>query len=225
MKYILTLGLFMTYYSGFGQLNFALTSDTIAYPIAVGISGVCTVDIENTTASSIQLSIIRIENDVAPDWGSAICTSTLCYPFMVDSVSLVIASGTTEEIKLYFQFSTHTTDTARGLFLFRNEDDTINQYSHNFYGVDSEQTLTVTTLKQIKNLTISPNPFYSNTIIQFPEQLYNERLQIISVNGKIVKSVLVTGSSYELYREELSKGLYFLQFESGKYSTQRLLIH
>lgn len=224
MKYILTLSLFLVNFPSFGQLTFTLTSDTICHPPGVDVSGACTIEIENSTDSSIQLSIVRLTNDVAPHWLNAICTSVFCYPASVDSVSLEIASGTTEEIKLFFQFFAYNADTAHALFLFRNEQDTLNRLSQNFYGVDSTQPLSILPLKQKKSIIIAPNPFRSSTIIQFPEHLDNERLQIITSKGIIVKSVLVTGSSYEMHSDGLPKGWYFLRLESGKHPAQRLLI-
>ena len=124
---LLTLGL-----SCYGQLNFNVVSDTIAFPNNVGVSGECVVEIENPTNANIQLNVVRLENVVQPNWFSAICTSIKCYPAGVDSVSVDVMPGDTEVVRIYFQYHSNTTDTARALMRFSNDQNALNLFYTQF---------------------------------------------------------------------------------------------
>lgn len=210
----------------FGQLTFIHTSDTIAYPTVPVVSRYCTIEIDNPTQTAFQFSVIRVENQVVPNWASAICTSVDCYVTTVDSASVTILPGTSEEVKLYFAFFQNTTDTARALFLFRNEQNPSNHYLHNFYGVDSSQLLNIHDWNTpVTGFTIAPNPFASATLIQFPEKLSNETLQILNSTGKVVESFVINGAAIEIERGNLLNGVYFVRLASGKFPMQRLVVY
>ena len=210
---------------GYSQLSFTITSDTIAYPDEIGISGECVIEVENQASSPTLLSIIRLENDVAPDWITAICTWELCHFSSVDSVSIEVPPLSTKEVKIYFQFLTSTIDTARCLMLFRDEENEANNLVHDFYGVSSEETLDLAERKREERIRIAPNPFHSATRLLFPDLLQNEKVNIISASGVLIRSFLISGDSFQFHREMLPEGMYLLQFDSGKYPTERLVIY
>ena len=208
----------------YAQLTYTITTDTIASTEQINFAGECKVDVANNSDSPILLTILRQENQLPNGWYTTICDWEQCHFDGVDSVSIQVPPQSVNEVKINFAYLSHNSDTARCLMLFRNEDNVLNSFQHNFYGVDGSQPLSVEDRDKEKRVQIGPNPFDASTRIQFPETLRNERMNIISSSGVLVRSILVSGDSFELQRETLSKGVYLLQFESGKYKTERLVI-
>ena len=219
-----TLLAILTHFSASSQLSYTLTTDTIAHTDQIGISGACIIEVANPTDSPILLSIIRDQNHTPGGWFTAICDWQQCHFAGVDSVSIQVPPNSVNEVNIYFQYVSHTSDTASCRILFRNEEDHANRLEQYFYGVDGSQILSTADRDKEKRVKIGPNPFDTYTRIQFPETLRNERMNIISSSGVLVRSILVSGDSFELQRETLSKGVYFLQFASGKYTSERIII-
>jgi hypothetical protein len=75
---------------------------------------------------------------------------------------------------------------------------------------------------------ISPNPVTNYTIIKAPEQWEDKvNIQLMDINGRLVKSVLMDGLVYELdFQDELAPGNYYLNFykEDGSFLQQSKLI-
>ena len=64
------------------------------------------------------------------------------------------------------------------------------------------------------SITISPNPFTSQTTITFNEEQKNTTITIMDVIGKEIKTINFSGKQYILDKEEMSKGIYFVQITS-----------
>lgn len=66
------------------------------------------------------------------------------------------------------------------------------------------------------SITVSPNPFSSQTTISFSEIQQNTVVKIIDVVGQEIRKVNVSGTkNVVMERGDLSKGIYFLQIEKG----------
>ncbi len=77
------------------------------------------------------------------------------------------------------------------------------------------------------NLTVFPNPFSAQTILQTSNQLVNGTLTVYNLNGQIVKQMNnLTGQSIILNRDGLSNGLYFIQLTQDNkiIATNKLVI-
>ncbi len=65
-------------------------------------------------------------------------------------------------------------------------------------------------------ITISPNPFTSQTTISFSEPQKNTTIKIMDVVGKEIKTVLFSGKSLILEKGEMQSGVYFVQITDEK---------
>ena len=95
-------------------------------------------------------------------------------------------------------------------------------------------TITVITCTGIQSLTetnsivqIYPNPFTSETTIDFNADYKNATLKIIDVLGKELKRINFSGKQVILEREELKAGMYFIQIisENKIISTNKIIIN
>jgi hypothetical protein len=65
-------------------------------------------------------------------------------------------------------------------------------------------------------ITISPNPFSSQTIISFTKELKNANIKIIDILGKEVKTYQMSGSRMVIEKGELRSGVYFIHVVEEK---------
>jgi len=65
-------------------------------------------------------------------------------------------------------------------------------------------------------ITISPNPFTSETTISFNELQKNTTIKIMDAIGKEIKTINFTGKQLVIEKGEMSKGIYFLQITDEK---------
>lgn len=76
------------------------------------------------------------------------------------------------------------------------------------------QNTTTTGIKEslIENeITISPNPIASQAIVSFKAEQKNTTLRVVDALGKEVKSAIINGKYFVFEKENLPKGIYFLQ--------------
>lgn len=220
---LLVVFLLMTLFSS-AQLNYNVTSDTIAFPSAIWVSGQCNVDVFNSTNAPIQLNIVRLEKDLQPDWASAFCTSVDCYLASVDSVSVNVLPGQTEEVIIYFQYIAETSDTARVLVKFSNDQDPSDSFTHNFYGIDSTNVLNLESLENQEEIEVYPNPMTTITTIHFPSDLEGIPVELLDSRGQLQRSYIVEGDKLVVHRDNLAKGVYFISFPSLNHGTKRIVI-
>ncbi len=68
-----------------------------------------------------------------------------------------------------------------------------------------------------EGLTISPNPFTSQTTIRFVKEQNNTTIKIVDVLGNEIKTLHISGKQCTIEKGEMSKGIYFIQIiEKGK---------
>jgi hypothetical protein len=61
-------------------------------------------------------------------------------------------------------------------------------------------------------VSVSPNPFSVETVIQTSHPLINASLKVYDINGKLVRQINnITGQSITLFRDNLPGGLYFIK--------------
>ena len=74
----------------------------------------------------------------------------------------------------------------------------------------------VNELSQNNEINIYPNPFSPQAIISFSETQQKTTIKIMDVVGKEIKSVLFSGNSLILEKEEMQSGVYFVQITDEK---------
>jgi hypothetical protein len=76
------------------------------------------------------------------------------------------------------------------------------------------------------NFMIWPNPFSLQTTLTFTYFQKNDLIKIIDLYGKVVQVSNFTGKKFEIYRENLSSGIYFVQItnEQNNVFTQKIII-
>jgi len=90
----------------------------------------------------------------------------------------------------------------------------------------SDASAGIESLTDNGNLKIYPNPFNNKTIIEFPNPS-NEpfKLTLTDLSGKVVRIINnITDSLYELDREGLSNGFYFIELRGEKTYRGKILI-
>jgi len=83
---------------------------------------------------------------------------------------------------------------------------------------------------ETKNISVSPNPFKDYTYINVKsEEVTEYTVNLIDITGKIIKTeTLETNTKYVLYRNNLTAGVYLLQFinaKEGIISTEKIIIY
>ncbi|MEO5572029.1 MAG: T9SS type A sorting domain-containing protein, partial [Bacteroidia bacterium] len=118
-------------------------------------------------------------------------------------------------------------DTINGSSLdsLKTADDIIQQFYDSCY----EFTVSINEIEGNNcNLTISPNPFSLQTLIQFNCLTNDEfKFTLFDVNGKIVRKIeKITSNQITLKKENLESGIYFFKLENskGKFTAGKLVV-
>ncbi|MBU1718245.1 MAG: T9SS type A sorting domain-containing protein, partial [Bacteroidetes bacterium] len=75
------------------------------------------------------------------------------------------------------------------------------------------------------NLTVSPNPFTSQTTISFGKPITEYRILITDVTGKVVfEDKNASGEKYVLQRGTLERGMYLLEITNEEFRMTRKLV-
>ena len=77
--------------------------------------------------------------------------------------------------------------------------------------VQNTPTVNVPEIMKEINITISPNPFTSQTTISFSQEQTNTKIKITDILGKEIKSINFTGTQCTLEKGTMQAGIYFVQ--------------
>jgi uncharacterized delta-60 repeat protein len=80
---------------------------------------------------------------------------------------------------------------------------------------NNDITTNIDEIKYKSMVSISPNPFNSNTTISFNEEQKNSTIKIIDMNGKEVKTINFSGKQLVVEKGTLPPAVYFLVITSG----------
>jgi hypothetical protein len=77
-----------------------------------------------------------------------------------------------------------------------------------------------------RSVSIHPNPFTSETTISFSEEQKNCTVRIIDVLGKELKKINFTGKKLMIAKEEMLKGIYFVEIteENGNVVNKKIVL-
>ena len=199
-----------------GAQTFTLTmvSDTIACGMpgdAIYVYG----ELTNTTASPQIMDIIRAENNVPPDWETALCMD-VCYVPSVDSFQ---ASFSANESKTFiFHFYTDTiAGNGNGLVQFKNVADPTETMAQRFYGkTDCIVGFSENEPAKLLALGNDPNPVFSSTTIHFSLAQAGEiSLSVHDMAGRLVEMLVNESKGAGTHRvlfdtKNLPTGTYFI---------------
>ncbi|MCH8902649.1 MAG: T9SS type A sorting domain-containing protein [Bacteroidetes bacterium] len=187
--------------------------------------------ITNNTGADIQIDIIRIENNLASGWLTAMCLD-VCLPPGVDSTQLYLEAGKTQSYTMYF-FTDSNESTSDVLILFRNVANSANSFTQRFYA-ESDNNFSHVASIPVKQPTVGiyPNPFTSFAIIEFDSYLLFQydrlSLTLYNIIGKEVKRYDdLKENQVKITREFLPDGkyIYALRSESGMIKTGKFSIN
>ncbi|HLG03509.1 MAG TPA: T9SS type A sorting domain-containing protein [Bacteroidia bacterium] len=187
-----------TNYNGSFTLNM-ISADTVS-----GIAGsTLTVELNliNPTTSAVLIMVKRMQNNLAPNWTSAMCAD-ICYSATTDSITIMINPGDTQLFHFYFYSDVVPGMSSAGL-LFRNVYAQNNSYPKMFYGIT--ELVGLPEISGTMPLTIYPVP--AENIIHIMSALIPETVEIMDVTGKIVYA----GNSADPDISILSPGIYFVR--------------
>jgi hypothetical protein len=63
------------------------------------------------------------------------------------------------------------------------------------------------------NISISPNPFTSQSVISFSQEQRNCTIYIEDISGKKIKTYTFSGKEFTIEKGEMNTGIYFLKIE------------
>lgn len=86
----------------------------------------------------------------------------------------------------------------------------------------NQETLTTPELNISENISVYPNPTTASIHFKADTDLENEKIFIYSNSGKLVKKTTIN-SSNSIDLSEFSTGIYFIQFESNKYNSFKII--
>jgi hypothetical protein len=237
MKKIATLFLFLPAFV-FGQ-SFSFHSDTVNFHGQPGAFFEHYVDIGNVSGQSLNVSIIRTQNDLPAEmWSSSICAGLLCFPPEVDTVDYAFYFGPLlpdSSIDFHLQVFTNPTVPGIGIVTIKvenqaNPSDTAAltfTFSTMPTGIKNKELLITGTFQLLPNY---PNPFNPETTIPFEIggfQPVHAKLSVYNVLGQRVAVPLnkvLSPGIYEIpwdgkdnYGEPVSSGLYFYELSAGNF--------
>ena len=75
-------------------------------------------------------------------------------------------------------------------------------------------------------INIYPNPFTSQTTINFSEYQNNSTIKIVDLQGKVIKSINFSGKEFELEKDAMQAGMYLIQVTDDKqnFTSKKILI-
>jgi len=78
----------------------------------------------------------------------------------------------------------------------------------------------------IAKINIYPNPFTSQTTINFSEYQNNSTIKIVDLQGKVIKSINFSGKEFELDKDAMQAGMYLMQVTDDKqnFTSKKILI-
>lgn len=182
LKYIGLILLATLPMRSFGQaFDFSLVDDSVM--VMTANNQYMKADLVNTGSDTLELDIIRLENDVANGWYSGLCVDGNCQTAIVDSIRVPIPPQSTSEFRMYFAFFVQPADTAHTKILFRNVNDAGNSFDQHYYAFVHESL----DIEKHADASISlyPNPFEDDLFVQLDgvESAW-DLLEILDMQGR-----------------------------------------
>ena len=156
-------------------------------------------------------------------------TTTMTSDIIAAADSIIIAGSVTSwtnfSIPIYY-LNGDTPDS--GLIIF-SAGTTANPVLNDYLYIDdlalSGGTVGIEKTIEPLNVSVTPNPFTSQTTIKFNEEQTNTSIKIIDMVGKEIKTINFTGKQYVIERGEMKEGIYFVKIIDGaKIYTEKIVV-
>jgi len=215
MKNLFVTFLFLLIFaSGFCQtFDLTIESDTV-YLSSQYQTKHCYAYLNNDSADSIHVDIIRVVNDGPPNWFSGMCADTVCYYPSTDSIHVVIPPNGQVAFRAAFILANDTTTViAEAIYEMKNKTNHGNQpISHSFYGINRNMISSNSEMELITAFKISPNP--TSDFISIETNVDIQQLRLFNLQGQLI---LEKQNEFELLNVGFLKtGIYLLEINSKK---------
>lgn len=102
----------------------------------------------------------------------------------------------------------------------------VGDYGNNVIRKITQGSTSITSLMSNEALSISPNPFKSETVIAFETVQINTTITIFNSLGEKIKTVQFDGTKYVLERKDLTEGIYFVQIvdKTNRITNRKLIV-
>ncbi|MEO5645068.1 MAG: T9SS type A sorting domain-containing protein [Bacteroidia bacterium] len=174
-------------------------------------------DLINTGTSDVLIEVIKLQENYAPGWNSALCMS-ICYSSSVDSVTFLLEANDTMHFSLDY-FTSQTADSSRVRVGFMNEGFPANHFIQLFKGYTS--VMTGTQPVETASFEIYPNPCTSDLhFVNNEAQGNDDEYFIYDLNGKLQKKISSnTAVEFSIDVSDLSQGVYFIEQRGAQASS------
>lgn len=207
---------------GVGRLSaqsFTLSSDSLyGTADANRAEYVLNLDVVNPSATKpVSVKWERYENVFATGWaGNQICVYGICYHYTVNTGSILIDPGATEEFSAHFG-NVNLPGAGVQRVIFYIEDDSAASAKSVYFGTNLTPYTSVATPMSNSyapsDIQIYPNPVKEFVIVKRPEQLNISRIEVYNMLGlKVVTQIADpdnTNNRVDLL--DLAKGVYMLR--------------
>ena len=210
------------------DLSFILTTDSVVYDTVLFGAKYSHADLHNISlVNTVTVDIVRVQNDLFGTWVTGMCTN-ICYSIFIDTIAVVLSPGQIQELKMGFRIMAHNSYTAHTKLTITNRSDISNKFVQNYYGIDSTSLLMTSISENKINdvVTVSPNPYSSETTLQLKQKLNSATLSIYNSVGQCVKQIQnISGDNIKLSRDNLATGIYFIQMKQDNTTvTTKLMV-
>lgn len=141
-----------------------LAQDTLKYA-APGALITLKDSIINNSSTGYYVDVIRMENNLAPNWSSYFCID-LCYLPSVDSARFYLLPNERQPFLFDFDSDTSVPDSSTALMKFKNVSVPSNTFYQRFYGV-TQAGLSVSSASNEVSVKIFPLPVVANSTFCF----------------------------------------------------------
>lgn len=198
------------------DLNVFMTTDTllIMNPNTTDpyVTDSLATSLVNTGQNELTMDIIRLENNIYPNWLTGLCVD-VCYYTVTDSVRISIPPTSSKLFKLYFRFfGLPIQSSAHAKILFRNVSDPTNHFLQDYYAMVNSELTGINENNTLSEIQFFPNPVSDKLTISGNVLKKGMDFILFDPLGKEVlrKSALET-SEISIDVSQLTSGVYIYQ--------------
>jgi hypothetical protein len=204
-----------------GQISFELTSDVVIHGVpgeTIFFSGLLT----NIDSAAATVDIIVTPFIFPDDWLYALCAD-ICYPPLVDSVSVIVSTG--QVINFVFDMITSEIEKS-GLVKveIKNHYHPDEVFSFNLKGITDSSLVSVNAILNSTEVEVYPNPASDHLFISSNADKFPALLRIVDVYGKEVKIVILESALQSISVAELPAGIYLLSLKNDEMIFEKKII-
>lgn len=172
--------------------------------------------LHNNTEQDLNITWVRVENNIPENWNSLICDSETCWPPNISTNTILVRRGDKMNLDVHFQ-PNGIAGSGSVLLCFYAQEDSSNinlctTFEGDFFAVGINDPV------EQAEFNIYPNPTYNRLNIDFAAKSSVDYFEIYNVIGKKVTnySVVEGYQTYEVDVSELSEGMYFISLYNKK---------